>query len=441
MKTLFRISLLIIPVIFGSLASQAQEVLTLYGAIEAGLKNNFSIIIRQNDARITSNNNTAGNAGFLPTIALTATQNNTITNTHQETFSDSIRDIGSAANNTLNAGIQLNWTLFDGFSMFTNKAMLETLEEMGETEVRATIENTLYAVVVGYYGVLQQQQLIKVHEDAVALSMERKKIMQAKTSLGSGSRLMLLQSTVDLNADSINLIREQSLLKQYMADLNRLLARVPETPFIIADSITLNQPLPYDTLLSKARILNNNLELARGNLDLATLSLKGAQSYRYPRLNLQTAYTFNELNAETGFLKNNRSYGPSFGFSLAYPLFDGNNISRNIRNAAIGINTSEYLLKQTDLDIHTEIYKAYTDYRSNLRMVEMEAINREVAKENVEIAFEKYRLGAINDIELRETQKKYIDSQYELLMAQFLAKKAETNLLQLSGQLINMAYR
>jgi len=415
-----------------------QEILTLPDAIRIGLENNYSIVIQKNNSQISANNNTLGNAGFLPLVTLNATQNNTFTNTHQETFSSGAKDITGATNRSLNAGVQLTWTLFDGFSMFVGKNMLNILEDMGETEARITIENTLSSIILSYYGIIQQQKLIQVLEDAAALSIERKKIMEAKIALGAGSELMLLQSTVDLNADSINLIRETASMQQTMADFNRLLARTPEIRFSLADSIVLNTTLSFDSLLTKSKSQNNDLLIAHNNVALNSLAVKDAQSQRYPKLNLNAGYNFSQLKAETGYLQYNRSLGPSFGLSLTYPLFDGFNIDRTIRNAKVELNTMENYLKDTDLGIHTELYKLYIDYNTNLRIVGIELINQEVARENVEVAFEKYRLGSINDIELRETQKKYIDAQYQLLLSQFQAKKAEIELLRVSGELVKV---
>lgn len=434
-KIMSRKLILLLVVLCNWIHLPGQEILTLSDAVRIGLENNYSIIIQKNDAQISSNNNTIGNAGFLPSLNLSATQNNTITNTVQETFVSGSKEISGANNRAFNAGIQLTWTLFDGFSMFASKNMLNILEEIGETEARIAIENTLSSIILNYYGIIQQQKLVQVLEDAAALSMERKKIMEAKISLGAGSELQLLQSTVDLNADSINLISEMATMQKTMADLNRLLARNPETRFIPSDSISLDNTLYYDSLLMKTREQNNALLIARNNIDLNTFALKDVQSQRYPRLNLNAGYNYNQLNSETGYLKYNQSNGPSFGLSLTYPLFDGFNITREIRNARVELNTMENYLKDTDLNLHTDLYKIYNDYVTNLRIISIELINREVARENVEVAFEKYRLGSINDIELRETQKKYIDAQYQLLLSQFRAKQAEIELLRISGEL------
>lgn len=413
----------------------AQEPLSLYQAVEAGLKNNYSIVIQQNYAAIASNNNTIGNAGFLPVLNLSGTQNNTFTSTRQEMFNGTVKDIDNAKNRSMSAGVQLTWTLFDGLSMFATKDMLERWEQTGETEVRIAMENTVSSIAMTYYGAIQQQQLIQVLQDALELSKERQEISRAKIDLGAGSEMMLLQATVDMNTDSINLIREKSALRQTLADLNRLMALHPTQPFILTDSIMIARTLSFDSLLANTLEQNNELLIARNNMDISLLALKDARSQRYPRLNLNAGYNYNQINSQTGFAEYSRSVGPSVGFSLAYPIFDGLNVTRTIRNAKLEMNTSENLIKDTELALTTDLYKLYTDYLTNLEIVDIEKINQDVARLDLEVAFEKYRLGTINDIDLREIQKRYIDAQYQLLLSQFLAKKAETDLLRISGEL------
>lgn len=435
MKTPIRILLFLLLPAMNTTGLTAQEMMSLAGAVTAGLENNFGILISRNEALVAENNNTPGYAGFLPTLNLTANQNNTITNTHQETFAGSVKDISGAKNRTFNTGLQLGWTLFDGFSMFVNRNSLGVLERMGETEARLTVENTVTAIILGYYGLVQQEKLISVLEDAAALSRERKAIMEARFNLGAGSELMLLQSTVDLNADSINLLQAMASLERGRADFNLLLARDPETAFMLTDSIPAGEKLDYEELAGAASRQNTELRLARFRLELDMLNIKSLQSQRYPRLNFNAAYSYSQLNSQTGFLEYNRSLGPSFGLSLSYALFDGFNVNREIKNARIRMNSGELALQSIDLETRNDIYKQYADYLSNLKIVEIETVNREVAQRNVDAAYEKYRLGSLSDIELRETQKKYIDSQYQLLLSQFLVKKAEVELLRLSGGL------
>jgi outer membrane protein TolC len=414
----------------------SQEILTLHQALQLGLKNNYSIILQQNDAQIARNNNTLGNAGFLPSIDLTASQNNIISTTHQEQFSGTVKDVTNGKSNTLNTGAQLNWTLFDGLNMFVSHKMLGVLEDLGQNGTRIVVEGTVSDISLTYYGIIQMKKLVRVAQDAVDLSMQRKRIAAAKVSLGSGSQLMLLQSTVDLNADSTRLVRQLVILAGTRADLNQLLCRDPATSFEIHDSIKLSVPKSYDTLLNSAMRQNSMLTAARLNQDLTRLGVRQAQSDHYPQLNFNAGYSYGTLNSQTGFLKSNQSYGPSYGLSLTYNLFNGFNVNRAVKNAKILMNSGEIQVEDAGLTLRTDLYKIHEEFLANLEIVRLQLANVDVARENVTIAFEKYKLGSINDIELREIQQKQIDAEYQLISSQFEAKKAEVELDRLTGELL-----
>jgi len=428
----------VILLLFTSINSPAQEVMTLSRSIETGLKNNYSIILQRNQAQIAKNDNTIGNAGFLPSLDFSATQNNTISTTHQQQFSGQTKDVSNALNNTLNIGIQLNWTLFDGLDMFVSKKMLGVLEDLGENGTRIVVEGTVADITMTYYGIIQLAKLVRVAQDAVDLSMQRKYIAQAKLTLGAGSQLMLLQSTVDLNADSTRLIQQLVSLANTRTDFNRLLARDISTPFTIIDSIRMNDPVSYDSLVNKALMQNSQLIAARLNQDLARLGVRQAQSARYPSLNFTAGYSYSTLNSQTGFLQYNQSYGPSFGISLSYALFNGFNVNRTIKDARVLMNSGEIEVQDAELELRAGLLKLYNQYQSNLAVVKMQITNVEVAGENVNVAFEKYKLGSLNDVELREIQQKLIDAEYQLILSQFEAKKAEVELFRLSGDLLRM---
>lgn len=415
----------------------AQEIITLQQSLEIGLKNNFSIILQKNDALIARNDNTLGNAGFLPSINLNATQNNTINTTHQEQFSGTIKDVDNAKNNTLNIGAQLNWTLFDGLNMFVSKQMLDVMENLGQNGTRIVVEGTISDITLTFYGIIQLKKLVKVARDAVDLSIQRKRIAAAKVSLGSGSQLMLLQSTVDLNADSTRLIEQLVALANAKVNFNRLLSRNVAIDFDINDTIRITRPLPYDSILRKALVQNAQLTAARLNQDLTRMGVKQAQSERYPTLSFNAGYSYNTLNSQTGFLQYNQSYGPSYGFSLSYNLFNGFNVNRAIKNARVIMNSGEIEVQDSEQTLCAEMRKMNNQFLASLDIVKMQLTNVKVAQENVVIAFEKYKLGSINDIELREIQQKLIDAEYQLISSQFEAKKAEVELLRLSGEMLN----
>jgi outer membrane protein len=60
----------------------------------------------------------------------------------------------------------------------------------------------------------------------------------------------------------------------------------------------------------------------------------------------------------------------------------------------------------------------------------------ELAKENLSISFESFRLGKATTIELKEAQQNYEETKISMLQTNYEAKLAETELLRLMGDLV-----
>jgi outer membrane protein TolC len=418
------------------MAGYTQEKLSLERAIQTGLLNNFSVLLQKNEAAIARNNNTIGNAGFLPLVTLTAAQNNTINTTHQEQFSGTIKDIDNAKSSSLNTGMQVNWTIFDGFRMFVNREMLQTLEELGENGTRMVMEEFVANVSTLYYGIVQTKKLVRVSKEAVELSNKRLMIAEAKLSIGSGSQLMQMQSTVDRNTDSTRVLQQLSSLAGLKADFNRLIGRDPLVAFDVEDTIMMRGIPAADTLFLLAERQNATLAAARLRTRLSQAGIRDAESLRYPRINLTGAYGYSSSSSETGFLKEGRNYGPSYGISLSYVLFNGFNITRTVQNAKTLMNSSDIKEKETAVMVKSELVKLTDAYFANRNIVSLQSANTEVARANLEIAFEKYRLGSLSDLELRDIQRKLIESDYQYILAQFEVVSNEIEIARYAGTLL-----
>jgi len=408
--------------------------LSLSEALTIALENNWGITLAENESRIAELNNTFGRAGFLPSVDVTAARSRNVNNTYQQTIAGT-REGNNAISNSINAGIALTWTIFDGINMFIQKKKLEELESMGITELRSVIENTVAQVVVAYYDIAVQERLTDVYFEAVQLSSERKRFARAMIDIGSGSELSYLQSAVDLNTDSATYMQQLVFLANSKAEFNRLLCRDLLTTFEVTSEIPLNYDLLYEQLWNLIQEQNPDLMRARSNLLLTSLDTKSYKSIMYPKINVNTGYNFNKSESEIGFMMMNRNLGFVMGISLSYNIFDGFNTRNNIKVAKIREESAHAEFNQAELDIKSELLRIYNDYLTNLQLVRFESDNRALALRNLEVDMEKYRIGAINDIDLRETQQKLLDAETRYLLSQYRSKIAETELLRISGQL------
>jgi outer membrane protein TolC len=415
--------------------SFSADTLTISDAMTIALENNWGITLAENESRVAELNNSLGNAGFLPSLDASAGRSRNVNNTYQKYFDGREREGTNAVSNSVNAGVQLTWTIFDGLNMFIQKKKLTELELMSQTQLRSVIENTIAQVIVAYYDIAVQERMTEVYYEAVQLSAERKKFALAMIEIGSGSELSYLQSAVDLNSDSATYMQQLVILANSKAELNRILCRDLMTSFEVTSEIPLNNKLIYEQIWNLVQEQNPELQIARKNINILSLDKKSSWSMIAPRISVNTGYSFNKSESEVGFMIMNRNLGRSMGISLTWNLFDGFTKRNNIQVARIREESAKAEFNQAELDMKSELLRIYNEYLTNLQLAKFELDNRELAMRNLEVAMEKYRIGAINDVDLRETQQKMMDAETRFLLSQYRSKIAETELLRLSGQL------
>jgi outer membrane protein TolC len=120
------------------------------------------------------------------------------------------------------------------------------------------------------------------------------------------------------------------------------------------------------------------------------------------------------------------------------PLFNGFNINRQIKNARLDREAADIRYEQIQKEIEAQVATAYSTYEVNRKLADFEAANLGLAAENLDISMERYRLGAISAVELRDVQRSYISATNRLLVATFNAKVAETALKLLTGEVLKM---
>jgi outer membrane protein TolC len=427
--------LIFITGLISVLQVQAQEVLSSAEAVQTGLENHFEIRLVRLDANIAENNFSIGNAGFLPRIDLNASQNLSVTDSKQEFLSGSENDRKGARSSALNAGAQLNWTLFDGMQMFISYDRLREMQQKSELQLLLTVEYAVQQILGQYYQLVNLKQQIKVLEKTISLDLERLQLAENMLAIGSGSRLDLLQAQVDLNADSAALLGVLDRKQQTKALLNQLLARDARTSFAVADTFDLRHDLLLDQLLNKMLQQNTSLELARKDQQLSLLVLREIRGRQLPSLGFTMGYNFLNQQSESGFITANRSSGMTYGLQANMSLFDGFSKQREKRNANILIESSRIRTEALVSELTNELTRQFDSHRSKMRLMAMERQNLMAASENLAIATERYQIGDLSGFEFREAQKNYMIAEGRLLQTVLETKLVELQLLQLSGEL------
>ena len=418
------------------LDSKAQKVYSLRDCLEEGFENNYSLRISRNMEEIAHNNATRANAGQLPEVSasLSYTLGENSSDIKSRTGSDS--HTRHLFNQWIGAGIDVNYTLFDGFNSSNSYKRLKELELQGETATRIQLEDFIAGLTAEYYNLVQQELRLKNLLFAVKLSKERLRIVEARYSIGNFSRLDYLQAKVDFNADSANYINQQQNVAASRINLNELMAiQDVSSPISIKDtSINVNISLDYNDLLASTLTTNSSLLSANQNIRLAELNYKIVASRDYPILRLNAGYDYGINLYGSGATRNSANWGAGAGLSLSFDIWDGKRKNQK-RNARVEVLNSELALQQLELTLKSDLANMWQAYLNNLRLLNLERDNLEAAFENYDIAKDRYMLGDLPGIDMREAQKSLLDAQERILTAEYNAKITEISLMLISGKI------
>jgi len=408
---------------------------SLREAIDTALKNNYDIKLVNNDLLIARNNVNVGNAGFLPAVVGSLASNGSNQHTVRTPASGPEQELSGVKNTNMNYGVALDWTVFDGFQMFANFDRLKELQKQGEVNTKAVILTTIADVVNAYYAMVRQQQLVVAKDSAMEISRLRRRIAENKLQIGRGSKLDVLTAIVDFNTDTSSYLQEKNLLKTSMVTLNQIMARNLNIEFKVDEDMNIQNNLILQDLAEKSQQLNPSLQNAFINKKIAELNLKQIKGQRYPIIAVNSGYQVSRSTSPTGFNQKIRSNGLTYGLTASVNIFNGFLQRQNERNAKVSISSSELDLERTRQAINAQLISTYQNYMTNLDLLKVESGNVQVADQNLEITLEKYRLGSISPLELREAQRNSINAITRLLDAEYQAKITEISLKEISGTL------
>jgi outer membrane protein len=420
-----------LSILLGLAISFAQPLLTPDEAVIIALKNNYDILVTHNDAEIAKVNNTPGNAGMLPSVAVIASDNFSTNSVDQKPQSGPEIKSNDARSNSLSAGAFLNWTLFDGGKMFITKRKLGELESLGGLQLKDQVLQTVYNVIVAYYDVVRQRQQLASYNDVIAYNQERVTIFQTSFNAGLSPKTNILQAKIDLNVIRESAIRQQTVITEAKRTLNLLLARDANSAFDVADSIPLTFTPDRTGFLEKIYTTNTSVLAVQKQVAVARLSLQEIKTLGLPRISLNGGYSVVESDNSTGSVLTNRVSGPAIGGTVTIPLYQSGNVMRQISTARLQLKSAEFDLENVKLQTSIQLQNLLDDFENQRQLLSIEKDNTALAKENLDISLARLKQGQSTSLELKQAEQSYEDALTRLIEIEYSLKVAETKLKQL----------
>ena len=419
--------------------AQQVTVLTKDQAMAQMLSANFGIQMAQNEQLQAGNNASVLNSGYLPGISVASGASYDLQD-QEVTFRDgSLNVVDGAETKRLNAALNLNYTLFDGMGRYYNYQRLKQTEKLSGLQVRATIESTLLQLFTVYFELARLSENQTVLKQVLNNTQDRLNRAKYSFDFGQNTKLDVLNAEVDLVNDSIALNNNAQQLVNTRRDLAVLLNDDLNKEFAVDTSVAFLDELSLDAFSEKSHTDNVRVLIAESNKQLSAFGVKFQRSLELPRLGLTGAYGWNEgIFPATGFATKNISSGFSAGLQLSWNIFDGGSNRTALKNSKISLENQELALEEVKMQVDRDVANAYGDFLNRKRAYQLLRRSILTAQNNYDRSLDRYRLGQLTSLELRQAQINLLNAKMNANMAKYQAKLSELTYLQACGQLLNV---
>ena len=419
----------------------AQQMLTKKEAVKLALDNNYDIKIANNNVQVAENNTSVLNSGYLPTVTGTAGATYNLDNTEAEFSNGNTTVLNGAESSRYNAGVSLNYTIFDGLGRHYNYKRLKEQYQLSELQARETIENTIVQLFSVYYNVAQLSENLETLDETLLVTKDRLVRAEYQFDYGQNTKLEVLNAEVDINTDSINIINTKQDLKIAKRDLKLVLGETFTEDFNVETEVDFLLQFKKDSLFEKAKQRNVALLQTEKNIAISQLDIKSGKSAYLPTLGLTGSYGWNKNNNNAAsFVTVSTNTGLSGGLNLSWNLFDGGATMTRVRNAKVNLETQQLQKENILLSIQRDFDNAWDDYMNKLEIYNIQEKNIITAQNNFDRTQEKFKIGQVNSIEFRQAQLNLLNTELSRNQAKYAAKLAELQLLQISGELLNVEF-
>lgn len=384
-----KLTTLLCTLILFSSVTLAQDVLTLDKCIEIALENNLQVKTAENNVLIAKSNKTRALMLFLPDLNAAANYRLNFGLGFDETSGRFVDRITRSSS----PGIFSSWTVFNGFQN-TYRLKRRNYEKMSAENALSNAKlDAKNNVLVAYLNVTLDRERIRISEDRIKLLSGQLEREKQRESVGVGDMEQVNNFESQVATEKLNLVTLTNTLKADKLQLLQILTMDKMVDFDIEpetfnDADLLEQPVPFDQVLSASMTFSPGLKGANADYQASRFRYKEAISGMSPRLSISAAYGSgysNNLVNDDGqeiFWRTQLSdnVARTVNFSLSIPIFNQFAVRNDMqvsrltqRNAEISIKQAEQNVRNTAQQVYLDLVAAQETYKAsseNLRALE-----------------------------------------------------------------------
>ncbi|TBX24128.1 hypothetical protein TK44_12045 [Jiulongibacter sediminis] len=431
----------ILSLFLGLNLAYTQEYLSKDRAVEMALEKNFNIKIAKNAIEIAEGNASKDNLGYKPTVTVSGGANYNLDNSTAVFQDGRETNLTFAASNSVNAGVGVNYVLFDGFNRQFNLERNLQSYTASQLNARLALENVLLQLFNAYYEVARLEVDTKSLKELLEISKERLERARVSYDYGVGTLLDISNAEVDVNTDSIAVLNQDQLIKNARHNLNFILNSDVLTDYEVDTNVAFAPLLTKEQLLKGIKGANVQLLLAASDIRLSEIDEKLTTTTKLPTISLNGDYGINRSkNNPASFLDRIQSNGLTTSLNVNWAVFDGGRRKVQEQNAKITRLNQELNFDLLYQQILRDFENAWSTYQNRLTIWKALEQNVITSRLNFERSEERYRLRQITSLAFREAQSNYILALTNRNRAKYDAKLSELQVYSIAGKIQDAQY-
>jgi outer membrane protein len=331
-----------------------------------------------------------------------------------------------------NFSVSSSTTLFSGLVNYNTIKKNENKLLASRQDLEALKDNISLNIALAYLQILLDQELVNATSAQVDLTNQQIERTRKLVDAGSVAKGNLLDIEAQAASEQLQLTSLQNNLILANLSLAQMLELDSVSNFkILIPAIEVN-PVSIDsdpqTVYETAEKDRPEILSAQYSLDASKNSLSIARGGRSPQLTLGagagTAYSSSRTDLLTTHrmifkdqLRNNSNY--DVGLTLSIPIFNGWSVNKNVSNAKLAIQYSEYTLEATRKTLYKNITQAFTDAEGALRKYNSSKKAVESMEEAFRYSEQKFNVGMVNAVDYNQAKTKLLNAQSEMAQAKY----------------------
>jgi len=307
--------------------------------------------------------------------------------------------------------LQLTYTLFAGGRDFFTLKSARAAKKVSEFNLDRDSQMLAFNISQAYFDLLANQQLLELATRVLDQRKEQLRLARARYSVGSVTKLDVMQAEIDLGNQENQFLQSEQELKIAQMELNRLMGIYLEESYEVVDDSVLFAPFIDPGKLVLIALENRpDLKMYEAELAVNNNAILAEKGSYLPAVNFDLQFSKDELdNSRWTFSPVNRD--TRFGFNLTWEFFSGFSRENRIKQAQVNAMNSRYDIMDKKLSIEKDVKEAVLSLERIYNQSLITRKNRELARETLTLERERYRLGSASLLDLRSAQVTHIQAE------------------------------